>query len=45
MSCCAVHGKGAGIAAAVSLRAGSDVADVDVAAVQRELDRQGVRYR
>ncbi|HET8665546.1 MAG TPA: hypothetical protein VFM08_14620 [Nocardioides sp.] len=42
MSCCAVHGKGAGIAAAVSLRAGSDV---DVAAVQRELDRQGVRYR
>jgi hypothetical protein len=45
MSCCAVQGQGAGIAAAVSLRAGRDVADVDVAAVQRELDRQGVRHR
>jgi FAD dependent oxidoreductase len=44
MSCCAVQGQGAGIAAAVSLRTGTDVADVDIAAVQRELARQGVRY-
>jgi len=45
MSCCAVLGQGAGIAAALSLRAGRDLHEVDVAAVQRELDRQGVRYR
>jgi hypothetical protein len=45
MSCCAVQGQGAGIAAAVSLRSGSDLADVDIAVVQRELERQGVRYR
>jgi hypothetical protein len=45
MSCCAVLGQGAGIAAAVSLHAGREVAEVDIAAVQRELDRQGVRYR
>lgn len=45
MSCCAVLGQGAGIAAALSLRAGRDLHEVDVAAVQRELDRQGARYR
>ena len=45
MSCCAVQGQGAGIAAAVSLHTGTDVADVDIAQVQRELSRQGVRYR
>jgi hypothetical protein len=45
MSCCAVQGQGAGIAAAVSLHAGSGFADVDITAVQVELDRQGVRYR
>ncbi|HEX4688951.1 MAG TPA: FAD-dependent oxidoreductase [Nocardioides sp.] len=45
MSCCAVQGQGAGIAAAVSLHAGSELADVDITAVQVELDRQGVRYR
>ncbi|HEX3929919.1 MAG TPA: FAD-dependent oxidoreductase [Nocardioides sp.] len=45
MSCCAVQGQGAGIAAAVSLHAGREVAEVDIAAVQRELERQGVRYR
>jgi hypothetical protein len=44
MSCCAVQGQGAGIAAAVSLHADTDLADVDIAAVQRELARQGVRY-
>jgi hypothetical protein len=44
MSCCAVQGQGAGIAAAVSLHAGRDLADADIAEVQRELARQGVRY-
>jgi hypothetical protein len=44
MSCCAVQGQGAGIAAAVSLHADTDVAEVDITAVQRELARQGVRY-
>jgi ribulose 1,5-bisphosphate synthetase/thiazole synthase len=45
MSCCAVLGQAAGIAAAVSLREGSAPAEVDLGAVRRELDRQGVRYR
>jgi hypothetical protein len=45
MSCCAVQGQGAGIAAAVSLHTDTDVCEVDLAAVQRELGRQGVRYR
>ncbi len=45
MACCAVLGQGAGIAAARSLHEGREVEDVDVASVQRELDRQGVRHR
>lgn len=45
MGCCAVLGQGAGVAAAVSLHQGVDVAEVDVEAVKRELDRQGVRLR
>ncbi|HZE04255.1 MAG TPA: FAD-dependent oxidoreductase, partial [Solirubrobacteraceae bacterium] len=45
MACCAVAGQGAGIAAAVSLQTGRELADVDVGAVQAELQRQGVRYR
>lgn len=45
MGCCAVLGQGAGIAAAASLHQGVGVAEVDVQAVQRELDRQGVRFR
>jgi hypothetical protein len=45
MSCCAVQGQGAGVAAAVSLHTSSELADVDIDLVQRELDRQGVRYR
>ena len=43
MSCCAVQGQGAGVAAAVSLLTGTELADVDVARVQHELERQGVR--
>lgn len=45
MSCCAVVGQAAGVAAAVSLRDGADFRDVAVPAVQRELERQGVRIR
>jgi hypothetical protein len=43
MACCAVAGQGAGVAAAISVKDGSDVDRVDMAAVQRELERQGVR--
>src|SRR5262245_4487015 len=45
MSCCAVLGQGAGIMAAVSLQRDCDVDAVDIADVQRELDRQGLRYQ
>lgn len=45
MSCCAVLGQGAGIAAAMSLHEGVGLRDVSVARVHAELDRQGVRYR
>lgn len=45
MACCAVAGQGAGIAAAEAVKRRCDVADADLAAVQRELDRQGVRWR
>ena len=45
MSCCAVLGQGAGIAAAMSLHSEDEVGDVDVDKVQAELERQGVRYR
>jgi hypothetical protein len=44
MSCCAVLGQGAGIAAALSLHSGYDLDDPDVEAIHKELDRQGVRY-
>ncbi|MGZ4771449.1 MAG: FAD-dependent oxidoreductase [Ilumatobacteraceae bacterium] len=44
MSCCAVLGQGAGIAAALSLHSGYDLDAPDIEAIQKELDRQGVRY-
>ncbi|MGZ4740498.1 MAG: FAD-dependent oxidoreductase [Ilumatobacteraceae bacterium] len=44
MSCCAVLGQGAGIAAALSLHSGFDLDAPDIEAIQKELDRQGVRY-
>ena len=44
MACCAVAGQGAGIAAAEAVRSGRELDDVDVAAIQGELTRQGVRY-
>jgi hypothetical protein len=44
MACCAVLGQGAGVAAARSLHDGCELDDVDIALVQKELDRQGVRH-
>jgi hypothetical protein len=44
MSCCAVLGQGAGIAAALSLHSGTDLDGLDIHAMQKELYRQGVRY-
>jgi len=44
MMCCAVTGQGAGVAAAVSLQRDEAFDRLDIAAVQRELKRQGVRY-
>jgi hypothetical protein len=44
MSCCAVLGQGAGIVAAQSLHQGCELEEVEITHVQRELDRQGVRY-
>ena len=41
--CCAVTGQAAGVAAAVSLRDGRTSGGVDVARVQAELQKQGVR--
>jgi len=43
MMCCAVAGQGAGVAAALAVKSGRGFADLDLAAVQRELLRQGAR--
>ncbi|MEM9032861.1 MAG: FAD-dependent oxidoreductase, partial [Pseudomonadota bacterium] len=43
MSCCAVMGQGAGVAAAQVVRTNRGTSDVDIGAVRGELDRQGVR--
>ncbi|CAN5385057.1 putative intracellular survival FAD-dependent oxidoreductase IbeA [soil metagenome] len=43
MSCCAVTGQGAGVAAALSIRTNQPLQDVDVAEIQAELIRQDVR--
>ncbi len=43
MACCCVTGQGAGVAAAVSLRQGTTVRDVDMPTVQRALEAQDVR--
>jgi ribulose 1,5-bisphosphate synthetase/thiazole synthase len=43
MACCAVAGQGAGVAAALSVKSGQDFADVHIAELQSELERQGVR--
>ena len=43
MMCCAVAGQGAGVAAALAVKSGRGFDDLDLAAVQRELLRQGAR--
>lgn len=43
MACCAVAGQGAGIAAAQAVRSNTDLHHVDLGAIHKELDRQGVR--
>ena len=43
MACCAVAGQGAGVAAALSVKSACSPHNVDIAAVQGELTRQGVR--
>ena len=45
MMCCAVAGQGAGVAAAVSLQRGEAPDAVNIGAVQKELARQGARFR
>lgn len=45
MACCAVAGQGAGIAAALSVKSGKSFGELDLPAVQVELERQGVRIR
>jgi hypothetical protein len=43
MACCAVAGQGAGIAAAQAVKSKSELDGVDLVAIHKELDRQGVR--
>jgi hypothetical protein len=43
MACCAVAGQGAGVAAALSVKGNDGFENVDMVAVQKELERQGVR--
>jgi hypothetical protein len=43
MMCCTVTGQGAGVAAAMSVKHNQALSDIDFAAVQVELRRQGVR--
>ncbi|WP_461427338.1 FAD-dependent oxidoreductase [Gymnodinialimonas sp.] len=45
MACCAVAGQGAGVAAALSVESGCTFDEVDIAAVQKALEAQGVRIR
>jgi ribulose 1,5-bisphosphate synthetase/thiazole synthase len=45
MMCCAVSGQGAGVAAAVSVQREEPLDRLDIGAVQRELARQGARFR
>jgi hypothetical protein len=45
MMCCTVAGQGAGVAAAVSLQRNEAPDAVNIGAVQKELARQGARFR
>jgi hypothetical protein len=44
MACCAVAGQGAGIAAALSVKAQVELDEVNMTHIQKELAKQGVRY-
>ena len=43
MMCCTVTGQGAGVAAAMSVKHGQSLRDLDIQVLQAELLRQGVR--
>ncbi|MFT5116072.1 MAG: hypothetical protein ACI8P9_005435 [Parasphingorhabdus sp.] len=43
MSCCAVNGQGAGVAAALSIKSGCELDSVNIGQVQSELKKQSVR--
>lgn len=45
MACCAVAGQGAGVAAAQALADGTEFNRIDLSAVQKTLEAQGVRIR
>jgi hypothetical protein len=45
MMCCTVTGQGAGVAAALSIKDGVELAALDVGRLQAELRRQGVRLK
>src|SRR3977135_3418135 len=45
MMCCAVTGQGAGVAAAVSIQREEPFDQLNIGAVQKELARQGARFR
>jgi hypothetical protein len=42
MMCCTVTGQGAGVAAAISVKHGQSLSDINIDTVQKELRRQGV---
>ena len=43
MACCAVAGQGAGVAAALSVKADCGMEEVDMTLLQRQIEAQGVR--
>src|ERR1700742_1200976 len=45
MMCCAVGGQGAGVAAAVAVHRNEPFDQLDIKAVQKELTRQGARFK
>ena len=45
MMCCAVSGQGAGVAAAISLQRNEPLDRLNIAAVHKELARQGARFQ
>ncbi|MGO9930793.1 MAG: FAD-dependent oxidoreductase [Steroidobacteraceae bacterium] len=45
MMCCTVSGQGAGVAAAISIRRGEALDQLNIGAVQQELARQGARFQ